>query len=191
MSEDDVSNLLKHLEDELGVKLPREVKENTPRRVISSLKEMLSGYQEDAKYILEKKFEQDVKGMLTCGPITFTSICEHHLLPFEGYAVIAYIPHNGEVVGASKLPRLVNCFARRLQLQERMTAQIADAIENYVSPDVAVLTIATHGCIRCRGISSTAYLTCVELRGEFLSKPEVREEFYSLVSLSTKKNSNL
>jgi GTP cyclohydrolase I len=152
----------------------------TPMRVVKAMSEMCAGYDEDPKEILETAFKADYDQMVILKGIAFTSLCEHHLLPFIGTATVAYIP-KGRVVGLSKLARLTMCFARRLQLQERMTTQIADALQEHVDPvGVGVIVRASHQCMACRGIRvSGATMVTSALRGEFV-QPEVRAEFLRL-----------
>jgi len=179
-----VGDLLFVLANQAKTKFPDDVWQNTPRRVAEAYAEMLSGYHDDPKEILSKRFTENVSGMQVQGPIEFTSLCEHHLLPFEGVAFVSYISFLNKVVGLSKLSRLVYCYARRLQLQERMTAQITDALERYLSPDCAVLTISTHGCMKCRGVMNHTPSSWAEVRGRYLRKPAVKEEFFKRVELN-------
>ena len=124
---------------------------DTPARVAKALREMTSGYSEDPAEILSRTFEETSDEMVILRGITFQSICEHHLLPFLGTATVGYLP--GKVVGISKLARLVNCFARRLQIQERLTRQIADAVEKHLEArGVAVVIKAQHLCMACRSV---------------------------------------
>ena len=124
---------------------------DTPARVAKALREMTTGYLEDPADILSRTFEETSDEMVILRGITFQSMCEHHLLPFVGTATVGYLP--GKVVGISKLARLVNCFARRLQIQERLTRQIADAVEKHLEArGVAVVVRAQHLCMACRGV---------------------------------------
>ena len=124
---------------------------DTPARVAKAFREMTSGYLEDPAEILSRTFEETSDEMVILRGITFQSMCEHHLLPFLGTATVGYLP--GKVVGISKLARLVNCFARRLQIQERLTRQIADAVEKHLEArGVAVVIRAQHLCMACRGV---------------------------------------
>jgi len=152
----------------------------TPARVTKALKEMCSGYEQDPKQILSKQFEADHDEMVVIADITFESLCEHHILPFVGTCAIGYIP-KGSVVGASKLPRLVRCFAKRLQIQERLTTQIAKAIEaNVPCGGVGVVMSAQHMCMMVRGVEqkkSKMQTSC--LLGS-MRVPEVRSEFLRL-----------
>jgi GTP cyclohydrolase I len=124
---------------------------DTPARVAKAFREMTSGYLEDPAEILSRTFEETSDEMVILRGITFQSMCEHHLLPFLGTATVGYLP--GKVVGISKLARLVNCFARRLQIQERLTRQIADAVQKHLEArGVAVVIRAQHLCMACRGV---------------------------------------
>ena len=131
----------------------REGLEDTPRRVVKAYSEYFSGYADNAAEILSRTFEEvaDYDDMVMLRDISFTSHCEHHMAPFYGRAHVAYLP-NGSVVGLSKIARTVEMFARRLQIQEAMTAQIATAIEEHLAPlGVAVMIEAVHTCMSSRG----------------------------------------
>ena len=141
----------------------------TPRRVARSYAELLRGLRESAATHLTRVFEEQHDDVILLRDIEFHSLCEHHLLPFSGKAHIAYLPRRGQVVGLSKLARTVDVFARRPQVQERLTNQIADAIEEYLhAKAVAVLIEAEHFCMKMRGVnkSSSVMLTST-LRGAF------------------------
>jgi GTP cyclohydrolase IA len=152
----------------------------TPRRVVDALLEMTAGYKEDPELILSKTFEDDCDEIIILRNIPFNSLCEHHLLPFSGSVDVGYLP--GKVVGLSKLARLVDCFARRLQMQERMTRQIADSIMQYLSAQgAAVVVRASHACMACRGVKkSGAEMVTSRMIGVFRDKPEARAEFLAL-----------
>ena len=139
----------------------------TPKRYLSAMREMLSGYDMDPAEILSTTFEEGGSEVVRARGIHFASLCEHHLLPFVGSVIIEYQPNHGRVVGLSKLARLVECFAKRLQLQERMTGQIADAMVEYLNPaSVVVHVTARHGCIECRGVRQASIkVTTTALRG--------------------------
>ncbi len=153
---------------------------DTPQRVVKALLEMTSGYKQDPAEILSARFEANYDQMVVLRDIPFTSMCEHHLLPFIGTATIGYIPGN-RVVGLSKLARLTHCFARRLQLQERLTTQIADALMKYLEPQgVGVVVSAQHQCMACRGVRvSGATMVTSALLGQ-MREAEVRAEFLRL-----------
>lgn len=156
---------------------------DTPSRVIKSLLEQTEGYSQDPGQILERSFEQDFDEMIVVKDIDFTSLCEHHLLPFIGKATVGYVP-TGKVVGLSKIPRLVDCFAHRFQLQERMAVEIADAMETHLKPlGVGVIIEAKHQCMSCRGVKKPgASMVTSVLRGKFKADPTVRAEFMKFVS---------
>jgi GTP cyclohydrolase IA len=153
----------------------------TPKRVAKALTEMTAGYREDPADILDKVFEETFDEVVILKDIPFTSLCEHHLLPFTGTADVGYIP-DGHVVGLSKLARLVDCFARRLQMQERLTRQVADAIMLHLKAKGAAVVIrAAHQCMACRGVKkSGATMVCSVMLGEFREDKGARAEFLSL-----------
>jgi GTP cyclohydrolase I len=176
--EDAVVRLLEHV----GEDPTREGILDTPRRVTKALREMTSGYAQDPGEILSRTFDaHGYDQMVVLKGIAFTSLCEHHMLPFTGEAVVGYVP--GErVVGLSKLARLVECFARRLQIQERMTVEIRDAIDRHLAPKgTGVIVRAHHGCMSCRGVrlSSTQMITSA-LSGIVKERPEARAELLAL-----------
>ena len=147
---------------------------------------MLSGYDSEPGNVLDVTFAADCEEMITLRSIPFHSTCEHHLLPFSGVVHISYIPSDGRVVGISKLARLVEGYARRLQLQERLSTQIADALDSRLHPlGVAVMVEATHLCMVCRGVRKTGTtMRTTALRGVFRDKPEARMEFLNGVTSS-------
>ena len=156
----------------------------TPGRVAEMYVELFMGLDMDPREELTVGFEEGHREMVIVRDIPFYSMCEHHILPFYGVVHIGYIPNDtGRVVGASKLARVVEIFAKRLQIQERMTTQIADAIVNVLKPDgVGVIVQAEHLCMIMRGIkkSGSAIVTSA-LRGTFRSKAKTRAEFFSLL----------
>jgi GTP cyclohydrolase I len=156
----------------------------TPQRVADMYTELFSGLDMDAKAELTVGFEVGHREMVILRDIPFYSMCEHHLLPFYGVAHVGYIPNEeGKVVGVSKLARVVEIFAKRLQLQERMTSQIADAILEALQPDgVAVVIQAEHLCMTMRGIKKPgSNVITSATRGLFRSRAATRAEFLSLV----------
>lgn len=156
---------------------------DTPGRVVRALAEMTAGLREDPADVLAKTFDGDgYDQMVVLRGIEFTSLCEHHLLPFTGTADVGYIA-NGPVVGISKLARLVEVFARRPQLQERMTQQIAGALEEHLSPKgVGVIVRAHHSCMGCRGVRKpSAVMVTSALLGAMLDQDRARVEFLGLV----------
>ena len=162
----------------------RESIKDTPRRIAEMYAELFSGLDADPKTELAVGFEEGHRELVILRDIPFYSMCEHHLLPFYGVAHVGYIPGaDGKVVGISKLARVVDIFARRPQLQERMTRQIADAIFDNIQPDgVAVVVRAEHLCMTMRGIKKpgTNVITSA-IRGSFRSKAVTRSEFLSLI----------
>jgi GTP cyclohydrolase I len=157
----------------------------TPARVVKAFLEMTDGYTHDPKHILSVQFETERENdeLVMVRGVDFVSLCEHHLLPFIGTAAVGYIPgKDSGVVGLSKLARLVDCYSRRLQLQERMTEQIAQALQKHLEPiGVAVLVEATHNCMACRGVKkANAVMVTSAMLGAFREKPEARDEFLSL-----------
>ncbi len=155
----------------------------TPRRVAKSFEYLCSGYFKDPKEVLnDALFESTNNEMVVVRNIEFYSLCEHHILPFFGRAHVAYIPDK-KVVGLSKIPRMVNVFARRLQIQEQLTEQIADAIMEVVQPKgVGVVIHARHMCMEMRGVETKhSYTSSSALRGIFLEE-KTREEFFNIIN---------
>lgn len=154
----------------------------TPERVAKAMQFMTQGYHQDPREILRSAlFAESYSEMILVKDIEFYSMCEHHMLPFFGKAHVAYIP-NGHIVGLSKIPRVVNVFARRLQVQERMTLQIRDAIQDVLSPlGVAVVLEARHMCMMVRGVEKQESSTMTSaVSGEFM-KEATRAEFMRLI----------
>jgi GTP cyclohydrolase I len=169
----------------LGEDPNREGLQKTPERVEKAMRFLTRGYQEDPDKLLNKAlFTVDYNEMVIIRDIDVFSLCEHHLLPFYGKAHVAYIP-NGRVVGLSKIPRLVDMFARRLQVQERLTVQIAEIIEQKLQPQgVGVVIEAMHFCMMMRGVekqNSVAVTSC--MRGAFRDHLPTRDEFLSLIKM--------
>ena len=168
----------------IGEDPKREGLVGTPTRIAEMYAELFAGLDMDPKQELTVGFEEGHREMVIVRDIPFYSMCEHHLLPFYGVAHVGYIPNaSGRVVGASKLARVVEIVAKRPQIQERMTTQIADAIVDGIKPDgVAVVVQAEHLCMIMRGIKKpgSAIVTSA-LRGTFRRKAETRAEFFSLI----------
>lgn len=157
---------------------------DTPLRVARAWGEMAQGYGVQPSEVLKTCFDSEAYSeMVTVEDVEFFSTCEHHLLPFSGVATVSYIP-NQKVVGISKLVRLVDCFSRRLQIQERMTDQIADAIDTYLAPaGVGVSIRASHLCMACRGVKRyRSRLTTTSLRGSYRTDPACRLEFIQRIT---------
>lgn len=162
----------------------------TPSRVAKALQFLTEGYHQDPKEILNKAlFTSSNDEMVVVRDIEFYSMCEHHMLPIIGRAHVAYIP-DGRVVGLSKIPRIVNVFARRLQIQEQMTEQIADAILETINPKgVAVVLHARHMCMEMRGVQKINSTTVSSaLRGLFKSDHRTRSEFYNIINTPAPSN---
>lgn len=166
----------------LGENPQREGLKETPRRVAAAYQEMLGGRAIDAAALLHVGFDEDHDEMVVLRDIPFFSICEHHLLPFRGAAHVAYVPR-GRVVGISKLARLVDVVARRPQLQERLTAQIADIMMDSLEPDgVGVTVEAEHLCMTMRGVKKPgSRMITSATRGTFQTQNDTRAEFLALV----------
>jgi GTP cyclohydrolase I len=172
--------LVKQIIQHIGDDITREGLVDTPKRVAQAFQTMFGGYHKDHKKILKTTFDKEIyDDMITLTNIDFYSTCEHHMLPFYGKAHISYIPDRNKIVGVSKLARLVDCFARRLQIQERLTHQIADAIEEGLAPKgVGVIISAQHFCMTARGVQKqNVRMITNTMRGRFLDDPSTREEF--------------
>lgn len=165
----------------IGEDPTREGLVDTPKRVLKAFTEMTEGYRQDPGEILSTVFSEDYDQMVVLHDIEFVSMCEHHLQPFRGTAAVGYIP-DGQVVGLSKLARLVDVFARRLQVQERMTEQIASALETHLHPlGVAVYVEAHHSCMGNRGVRKhQGRMVTQKLTGAMRDNPAARSEFMGL-----------
>ncbi len=179
---DKIAANYKTILNEMGENTDREGLLKTPERVAKSLQFLTHGYDlNPAKILMDAMFKEDYKQMVIVKDIEVYSMCEHHLLPFFGKAHVAYIP-NGCIVGLSKIPRVVDAFARRLQVQERLTTEIRDCIEATLKPlGVAVVIECSHLCMQMRGIQKQNSVTTTSaFTGEFL-KDTTRKEFISLI----------
>lgn len=166
----------------LGEDVHRQGLKRTPYRVGEAFQFLTKGYKEDPEAILRSAlFEEDYRQMVVVKDIDFYSLCEHHLLPFFGKAHVAYIP-NGKITGLSKIARVVDVYARRLQVQERMTTQIKECIQKTLNPlGVMVVIEAEHLCMQMRGVQKEhAITTTSDFTGAF-TRPETREEFLKLI----------
>lgn len=167
----------------LGEDADREGLLKTPERVAKSLQFLTKGYGEDAEGIIRSAlFDEEYQQMVLVKDIELYSMCEHHMLPFIGKVHVAYIP-NGKITGLSKIARVVETYARRLQVQERLTVQIRDAIQNALQPlGVAVVIEAMHTCMKVRGVEkSNAVTTTSAFSGAFLTSARTRNEFLNLI----------
>jgi GTP cyclohydrolase IA len=183
MPENDMKDHVRAILEGIGEDPTREGLLKTPERVAKALGFLTQGYSQDPDALLnDALFTVDYDEMVVVKDIDVFSLCEHHLLPFFGKAHVAYLPE-GKVVGLSKIPRLIDMFARRLQVQERLTVQIAEAIQEKVRPrGVGVVIEAMHFCMIMRGVekqNSVAVTSC--MRGAFRDQRETREEFLSLI----------
>ncbi|SFB04031.1 GTP cyclohydrolase I [Acetitomaculum ruminis DSM 5522] len=182
VNEEKIKQGVKLILEGIGEDINREGLRETPDRIARMYGEIMGGMEMDPAKPLSKVFEAENNEMVVEKDITFYSMCEHHMLPFFGKAHIAYIP-NGKVVGLSKLARTVDIYAKRLQLQEQMTAQIADALEKYLQPKgVMVMVEGEHLCMTMRGIkkpgSQTVSTVC---RGEFVNNTDLKNQFFMMV----------
>src|SRR6188472_3272268 len=178
-----MEDLIRQLLKELGEDPDREGLLRTPLRVAKAMKFLTSGYDADIDQVLNNAlFSVDYSEMVIVRDIDFYSLCEHHLLPFFGKCHVAYIP-NGKVIGLSKIPRLVDIFARRLQLQERMTNEIAETIREKIRPlGVAVVCEGTHLCMAMRGVEKqNSFAITSAMLGAFQSDARTRMEFLELI----------
>ena len=184
-SEDTTQAIAQHVEQllaHIGEDANREGLKRTPHRVGEAMQFLTQGYHQDPEAILRAAlFEEDYRQMVVVKDITFYSLCEHHLLPFFGKVHVAYIP-NGKITGLSKIARVVDVFARRLQVQERMTTQIKACIQQTLNPlGVMVVIEAEHLCMQMRGVQKPhAITTTSDFTGAF-NRPETREEFMNLI----------
>ncbi|AFN75217.1 GTP cyclohydrolase I [Melioribacter roseus P3M-2] len=179
-----VENAVLTILNEIGEDPSREGLKRTPHRVAKAYEYLTQGYNKKIEDILNGAiFEEKYDEMVIVKDIDFYSMCEHHMLPFYGKVHIAYIP-NGKIVGLSKLPRIVDAYARRLQVQERMTQQIADTIEEYLSPaGVAVVIEAYHMCMMMRGVEKQNSITTTSaMHGVFSEDTRTRSEFLNLIA---------
>ncbi|MEW5842029.1 MAG: GTP cyclohydrolase I FolE [Bacteroidota bacterium] len=178
---------VRSLIEEVGEDPEREGLKKTPHRVAKAYEFLTQGYRKDIKQVLNGAvFNEKYDEMVIVKDIDFYSMCEHHLLPFYGKVHIAYIP-DGKIVGLSKIPRIVDVFARRLQVQERMTQEICDTLEEYLLPrGVAVVVEAYHMCMMMRGVQKQNSITTTSaMHGIFKEDARTRAEFLNLISQKT------
>lgn len=177
-------DLVRELLRQIGEDPARDGLQRTPHRVIEALRFLTRGYGQDPKKIINGALftEDSYQEMILCKDLDFYSLCEHHLLPFMGKAHVAYLP-NHRIVGLSKMARLVEIFARRLQVQERLTTQIAQTLMEEIEPlGVAVVLEAEHLCMRMRGVEKqNSWVTTSAMLGVFRSNHETRQEFMNLL----------
>lgn len=174
-AEEAIVQILKYI----GENPERDGLKRTSHRVVKSYAELCSGYSQDPQKILSTTFEDSCDEMVIVRNIRFWSLCEHHMLPFHGVATVGYLPKD-RIVGLSKIGRLVHCFARRLQVQERLTQEIANSLmENLKPHGVGVIVKATHLCMEMRGVRSPAEMVTSCLLGHFRD-PATRAEFLAM-----------
>ena len=185
-NQDKIEELMAHYREILrllGEDPDREGLIKTPERVAKAMSFITKGYAQDPITILRSAmFKEEYQQMVLVKDIELFSVCEHHMLPFIGKAHVAYIP-NGQITGLSKIARVVECFARRLQVQERLTVQIRDSIQQALNPlGVAVVIEASHTCMQMRGVEKQRSITTTSaFTGVFLSDPRTRDEFMQLI----------
>lgn len=185
-AQDPLESLVRNWLEEIGEDPDREGLVRTPKRVAKAWRFLVDGHEQNLETILnDAVFDEDIDEMVMLNDINFFSMCEHHMLPFWGRAHVAYIP-NGKVVGLSKIPRIVDMFSRRLQLQERLTQQIAQALQEAIQPrGVAVVTEAQHMCMMMRGVQKIGVDTRASaMLGEFRDNHATRNEFLSMLPQS-------
>ncbi len=179
-----MEELVRSMLVEIGEDPDREGLKRTPHRVAKSMHYLTGGYKADINTIINDAiFTEDYEEMVLVNDIDFYSLCEHHMLPFFGKCHVGYIP-NGKIIGLSKIPRIVDVFARRLQVQERMTTQIAETLMDYLQPaGVAVVTEARHLCMMMRGVEKqNTTVKSSALYGVFRDDQRTRDEFMQLIS---------
>ena len=184
MDNEKVKNLIYDLLKNIGEDPKREGLLDTPQRVADAYEFLTSGYHKKIEEVMnDALFNEKYDEMVLVKNIDFYSLCEHHMLPFYGKVHVAYIP-DGKIIGLSKIPRIVDVFARRLQVQERMTQQIADTLEHYLQPrGVAVVSEAFHMCMMMRGVEKqNSSATASAVHGDFKDDPRTRSEFLNLIS---------
>ena len=180
---DPIERLVEQMLKELGEDAHREGLERTPARVAAAMRYLTSGYEKNAHDILnDALFVEEYDEMVIVKDIDVTSLCEHHLLPFIGKCHVAYMPHK-KIVGLSKIPRLVDMYARRLQVQERLTTQVANTLNEILQPrGVAVVIEAVHLCMLMRGVEKqNSKAVTSAMLGGFRDRPETRAEFMELI----------
>ena len=182
-----IEEITKQLLEEIGEDPNREGLIKTPNRVSKAWEFFSKGYKENLDIIINGAiFEEDARDMVIVRDIEFFSLCEHHLIPFFGKAHVGYIP-NGKVIGLSKIPRIIDMFARRLQVQERLTHQIADAINSVLNPKgVSVVMEGRHMCMQMRGVEKqNSFTSTSAMSGQFRKSAETRSGFLSIINRRT------
>ena len=181
---DTLEQITRKLLKEIGENPDREGLVRTPSRVAKSWDFFSKGYNQNLDDIINNAiFEEDAKDMVIVRDVEFFSLCEHHLLPFFGKAHVGYIP-NGKVVGLSKIPRIIDMFSRRLQVQERLTHQVAEVLQDVLNPiGVAVVMEGRHMCMQMRGVEKqNSFASTSAMLGQFRKSSETRSEFLSIIN---------
>lgn len=181
---DILEQITRKLLKEIGENPDREGLVRTPSRVAKSWEFFSKGYNQNLEDIINNAiFEEGAKDMVIVRDIEFFSLCEHHLLPFFGKAHVGYIP-NGKVIGLSKIPRIIDMFSRRLQVQERLTHQVAEALQDVLNPiGVAVVMEGRHMCMQMRGVEKqNSFASTSAMLGQFRKSSETRSEFLSIIN---------
>ena len=181
-----IEKITRKLLEEIGEDPNREGLLKTPSRVAKAWEFFSKGYNQSLEELINNAiFNEDARDMVIVRDIEFFSLCEHHLLPFFGKAHVGYIP-NGKVIGLSKIPRIIDMFARRLQVQERLTHQIADALKNVLNPKgVAVVLEGRHMCMQMRGVEKqNSFAATSAMSGQFKKSAETRSEFLAITNRS-------
>tara|TARA_B100000446_G_scaffold57172_1_gene53284 strand:- start:115 stop:684 length:570 start_codon:yes stop_codon:yes gene_type:complete len=181
---DILEQITRKLLKEIGENPDREGLVRTPSRVAKSWEFFSKGYNQNLEDIINNAiFEEDAKDMVIVRDVEFFSLCEHHLLPFFGKAHVGYIP-NGKVIGLSKIPRIIDMFSRRLQVQERLTHQVAEVLQDVLNPiGVAVVMEGRHMCMQMRGVEKqNSFASTSAMLGQFRKSSETRSEFLSIIN---------
>ena len=181
---DTLEQLTRNLLKEIGENPDREGLVRTPSRVAKSWEFFSKGYNQNLEDIINNAiFKEDAKDMVIVRDVEFFSLCEHHLLPFFGKAHVGYIP-NGKVIGLSKIPRIIDMFSRRLQVQERLTHQVAEVLQDVLNPiGVAVVMEGRHMCMQMRGVEKqNSFASTSAMLGQFRKSSETRSEFLSIIN---------
>ena len=181
---DTLEQITRNLLKEIGENPDREGLLKTPSRVAKTWKLISKGYNQNLEDIINNAiFEEDAEDMIIVRDIEFFSLCEHHLLPFFGKVHVGYIP-NGKVIGLSKIPRIIDMFSRRLQVQERLTHQVAEALQDVLNPiGVAVVMEGRHMCMQMRGVEKqNSFASTSAMLGQFRKSSETRSEFLSIIN---------
>tara|TARA_S200000501_G_scaffold175815_1_gene165494 strand:+ start:3097 stop:3660 length:564 start_codon:yes stop_codon:yes gene_type:complete len=179
-----IEEITRQLIKEIGENPNREGLIKTPKRVAKAWEFISKGYKQDIEDIINGAiFNEEAKDMVIVRDIEFFSLCEHHLLPFFGKAHVGYIP-NGKVIGLSKIPRIIDMYSRRLQVQERLTHQIADSLKEVIDPKgVAVVMEGQHMCMQMRGVEKqNSFASTSAMSGQFKKSAETRSEFLSIIN---------